>query len=83
MVNVSGRSYFIQIFHGEAEVMHNSAESAFGDVASGPRDGGKMSALGVPPDFMGAGSLSHKLATQLTEFPGQQAVGHSGTRTSI
>ena len=44
---------------------------------------GKASVHGVPPDFMGAGALSDKLAAQLTKFSSQHTVGHTGTRSSV
>ena len=71
-----------KVFHSEAEVTQDSSQGAFGNIASALGNSGKASVHGVPPDFMRAGGLSHKLAAQLAEFPGQHAVGHAGTTSS-
>ena len=71
-----------KVFHSKAEVAQNSCQGAFRNVTSALGNGSEAFVHGVPPDFMGAGTLSDKLAVQLAEFPGQHAVGHTGTRSS-
>ena len=72
-----------KVFYSKAEVAQNSCQGAFRNVTSALGNGSEVSVHGVPPDFMGAGTLSNKLAVQLAEFPGQHAVGHTGTRSSV
>lgn len=71
-----------QVFYGEVKVVQDGSEGAFGNITFAPRNGGKASVGGVPPDFMGAGALSDKLAAQPAEFPAQHTVGHAGIRSS-
>jgi len=71
-----------KVFHSEAEVTQNSCQGAFRNVTSALGNGSEAFVHGVPPNFMGTGTLSEKLTVQLAEFPGQHAVGHTGTRSS-
>ena len=71
-----------KVFHSKAEVAQNSCQGAFRNVTSALGNGSEAFVHGVPPDFMGAGTLSDKLAVQLAELPGQHSVGHTGTRSS-
>lgn len=71
-----------EVSGSEAQVPQNSGQSAFRDVASGAGDGSKPLVLGVPPDFVRAGSLPHEFAPQPAQLLGQLAIGHRATRSS-
>lgn len=71
-----------EVFHSKAKITQDSSQSAFGNITSGLGDGSKASVLRVPPDFVRARPLFNKLTAQLMKFPGQHAVGHTGTTSS-
>jgi len=57
-----------KVFHSKAEVAQNSCQGAFRNVTSALGNGSEAFVHGVPPDFMGAGTLSDKLESSLRSF---------------